>query len=130
MTVDKIRLIQGEKGMELPFETGNWVMLRSEGYSPVQSLVAAIGACGAYVYQSILESSRIEYTFTKVDIDYKRDTDIQSEPLKEVNITFFVSIEEKNHGRAERSLKLISKHCPVMQSLDPKIKVIEEIIFI
>ncbi|MGX7025507.1 OsmC family protein [Vagococcus hydrophili] len=130
MSVDKIELIQGEKGMELPVATGNWVMLRNEGYSPVQSMVGAIGACGAYVYQSILESSRIEYVFEKVEIEYERDTEIQSEPLKEVKINFFVKVDEKSQGRAERGLKLISKHCPVMQSLDPRIKVVEEVNFI
>ena len=34
MTMDKIKLVQGTKGMELPLDTGNWVMLREEGYSP------------------------------------------------------------------------------------------------
>ena len=130
MTMDKIKLVQGTKGMELPLDTGNWVMLREEGYSPVQSLVAAVGACGAYVFQSILDSSRIVYTFKDVEINYERDEIIKSEPVKSIEINFYLSVSEKDQGRAERGLKLIGKHCPVMQSLDPKIEVIEKVHFI
>ncbi|MEG0254631.1 MAG: OsmC family protein [Vagococcus sp.] len=130
MTTDKIELVQGEKGMELPVETGNWIILREGGYSPVQSMVGAVGACGAYVYQSILDSSRIDYTFSKVEINYERDSTIKSEPVKSIEINFYLSVDEKNQGRAERSLKLIGKHCPVMQSLDPKISVVEKATFI
>lgn len=130
MTMDKIELVQGEKGMELPVETGNWIILRDGGYSPVQSMVAAVGACGAYVYQSILESSRIDYTFSKVEINYERDTEVKSEPVKSIAINFYLTVDEEKQGRAERSLKLIAKHCPVMQSLDPKIIVTETATFI
>lgn len=130
MVMDSIKLVQGEKGMELPFESGNWVLLREEGYSPVQSMVGAVGACGAYVYQSVLESSRIAYTFDHVEITYERDEAIQSQPVKKIEISFFLSVEKEKKGRAERGLKLIAKHCPVIQSLNPSIEVIEKAIFL
>ncbi|HRL51001.1 MAG TPA: OsmC family peroxiredoxin, partial [Enterococcus aquimarinus] len=31
-----------------------WILLRGEGYSPVQSLVTAAAACAGYVYISVL----------------------------------------------------------------------------
>ncbi len=130
MTVDKIELIQGLNGMELEVESGNWLMLRDGGYSPVQSMVAAVGACGAYVFQSILESSRIDNTFKKVEISYVRDTGIKSEPIKSIEINFYLTVAEKNQDRAKRSMTLIGKHCPVMQSLDPNIEIIEVATFI
>lgn len=130
MTVNEIKLVQGEKGIELPVESGNWVLLKEEGYSPVQSLVAAVGACGAYVYQSILTKSRIEYEFSYVDLSYERDADVQSEPVKKIDIIFHVKIDEKDQGRAERSLKLISPNCPVIQSLNPTIEVNETVVFL
>lgn len=130
MTVDSIKLVQGEKGMELPVESGNWVLLREDGYSPVQSMVAAVGACGAYVYQSVLDGSRIDYTFSHVEINYERDESIQSEPIKKIEIQFFLSVAEEKQARAERGLKLIAKHCPVIQSLNPTIEVTEKAIFI
>ena len=130
MAIDTIKLIQGEKGMELPLETGNWVMLREEGYSPVQSMVAAVGSCGAYVYQSVLESSRIDFKFDHVEITYERDEEIQSQPVKKIEITFYLTVEEEKQGRAERGLKLIGKHCPVIQSLNPNMELIEKAVFL
>ncbi|MBO0476241.1 OsmC family protein [Vagococcus sp. DIV0080] len=129
MTMDKLQLVQGKEGMELPVESGNWVLLREKGYSPVQSMVAAVGACGAYVYQSILESSRIDYTFDRVEIVYERDEAIKSEPVKKIELQFFVSVADDKQERATRGLKLISKHCPVIQSLNPAIEVIETVVF-
>ncbi|NKC69028.1 OsmC family protein [Vagococcus fluvialis] len=130
MATDKITLVQGDKGMELPVESGNWVLLREEGYSPVQSMVAAVGACGAYVYQSVLESSRIDYTFDHVEVNYERDEEIQSQPVKKIEISFYLTVEQEKQARAERGMKLIAKHCPVIQSLNPSIEVIEKAIFI
>lgn len=130
MAIDMMTLVQGEKGIELPVESGNWVLLREEGYSPVQTMVAAVGACGAYVYQSVLESSRIPNTFDHVEITYERDEEIQSQPVKKIELYFYLTVEEDKRERAERGLKLIAKHCPVIQSLNPNIKVIEKAIFI
>lgn len=42
----EIKLVQGKEGIELPYETGNWVLLKEQGYSPVEMLVASVAACG------------------------------------------------------------------------------------
>ncbi|WP_242542893.1 OsmC family protein [Vagococcus fluvialis] len=102
MATDKITLVQGDKGMELPVESGNWV----------------------------LESSRIDYTFDHVEVNYERDEEIQSQPVKKIEISFYLTVEEEKQARAERGMKLIAKHCPVIQSLNPSIEVIEKAIFI
>lgn len=131
MKKEELVLIQGEKGMELPFETGNWVLLKGEeGYSPVETLAACVGACGAYVYQSILKNSKIAYQFEKVQVTYERDETKKSEPLSKVSLVFDVKIAKEDQGRAERSLKMIGAHCPVMQSLDPTIEINETVNFI
>lgn len=130
MSENQIELIQGEKGMELPVATGNWVLLRDYGYSPVQSLVAAVGACGAYVYQSILTNSKIDYTFERVQINYERDEERKSEPVKKISPTFDVHVAPEQQERAVRALKLIAVNCPVIQSLDPSIEVLEKVEFI
>lgn len=130
MSEEKLLLVQGQQGMELPREGENWVLLKDLGYSPVQSLVAAVGSCGAYVYQSILEKSRIPYRFDRVEINYVRDEERESEPVKEITLVFFVEVEESKQGRAERGLGMVSKYCPVMQSIDPTIVVTEKVVFI
>ncbi|MFV0558110.1 MAG: OsmC family protein [Enterococcus sp.] len=128
--MEKITLIQGEHGMELPRTTENWVLLREYGYSPVQSLVAAAGACGAYVYQDVLKNSKIPVTFHGVELAYTRDEEQTSHPVKELNIHFKVSVAEELQGRAERSVRLVSKYCPVIQSLSANIQIHETVEFI
>lgn len=124
-----MELISGEKGFELVHQSGNWILKKDIGFSPVEMLVASIGACGAYVYEKILTNSHIDFTIANVVISYER-TEIQAKPLSKVVITFSVQISEEEQGKAERALKLIGKNCPVMQSLDPAITVVEEVVFI
>lgn len=131
MKQENLVLVQGAKGMELPFETGNWVLLKGEeGYSPVETLAACVGACGAYVYQSILKNSKIDYQFEKVHVTYKRDETKKSEPLSMVSLVFDIRVAEEDQGKAERGLKMIGAHCPVMQSLDPTIEISEIVNFL
>lgn len=130
MSEHTLELIQGEEGLELPAESGNWVMLRDHGYSPVQSLVAAAGACGAYVYQSVLFNSKVPYTFEKILIDYTRDTNLPSKPLNKIEMTFYLSVPPEFQDKAIRALRLIERNCPVIQSLDPKIHVTETVSFV
>ena len=130
MGYEVIELVQGKTGIEIPLASGNWVMLREEGYSPVQSLAAAVGACGAYVYQSVLNNSKVPYKFQRVTVNYKRDEERQSQPLKEIEIIFYVEIAADLQERALRAAKLIGPNCPVMQSLDPQIKISEVVEFI
>lgn len=127
--MEALTLVQGETGFELPFAAGNWVLKREVGYSPVESLAAAVGACGGYVYTSILEKSKIPVVFKKIEVAYTRDSENKAEPLKTISIRFFVEMAEEYQGRAERSLKLVSQYCPVMQSLDPAITVTESVVF-
>ncbi len=128
---NELQLISGEHGFELPREgSENWVLRKEFGYSPVRSLVAAVGACGGYVYQEVLENSKIPAVFHKVELRYERNPDKKAEPLKRIEVTFFVTVAEELKGRAERSVRLVSQHCPVIQSLDPTIEVVEKVEFI
>ncbi|APB31760.1 OsmC family protein [Vagococcus teuberi] len=130
MTNQIIKLIQGKNGIELPFESGNWVLLKEEGYSPIQMLLASVAGCGAYVYQSILNKSNISYTFKTVSVKYTRNQEKQSKPIESIDMTFEVKVADEDQERARRALKLISKNCPVIQSLDSAISVSETIKFI
>ncbi|ALS01918.1 peroxiredoxin [Enterococcus silesiacus] len=125
-----MELISGEKGFELVHESGNWLLKKDIGFSPVELLVASIGACGAYVYEKILTNSHIDFTIEKVDISYERAEDKQAKPLSRVVIDFSIHVSEEAQGKAERALKLIGKNCPVMQSLDPEIAVVENVNFV
>lgn len=125
-----MELISSEKGIELVHQNGNWLLKKDIGFSPVEMLVASVAACGAYVYEKILTNSAIAFTTEKVTVSYERDSDKQAKPLSQVSITFFLHLSEADQGKAERALKLIGKNCPVIQSLDPEIEVIETAIFL
>lgn len=125
-----MELISGEKGFELVHESGNWLLKKESGFSPVELLVASVGACGAYVYEKILTNSQIDFTIEKVEISYERAEEKPAKPLSRVVITFSIKISQEEQGKAKRALKLIGKNCPVMQSLDPEIAVVEKVNFV
>ncbi|MTD42050.1 OsmC family peroxiredoxin [Erwinia sp. CPCC 100877] len=125
-----MELISGEKGFELVHQSGNWILKKDIGFSPVELLVASIGACGAYVYEQILTNSHIDFTIENVQISYERTEEKPAKPLSQVSILFSVRVVEEAQGKAERALKLISKNCPVIQSLDPEIVVTETVNFV
>ncbi len=125
----ELELIQGNDGIELVHGAGNWKLKREIGFSPVQTLAATVGACGAYVYQGILNNSNIPYTFNRATVTYETDLEKAPNPIKSVQLTFYADVTAEYQGRAERALKLVSKNCPVIQSLDPAITVTEKVIF-
>lgn len=127
---DKITLRQGTDGFELEvFGKENWIMRRELGYSPVQSIVASAAACGGYVYQHLLENSHISATFDRVEADYTRQKDNVG-AITSIQLTFFISVEESDQPKAQTCLKLVSRYCPVIQSLDPAIEIVETVEFI
>ncbi|QTU82630.1 OsmC family protein [Carnobacteriaceae bacterium zg-C25] len=127
---EKIVLQQGIKGFELSVQDApNWVMLREVGYSPVQSMVASIGACGGYVYQELLRNSNVPFTFHRVELAYERHDDNVG-ALSKVTVTFVVSVEESVQAKASAIVKLVSRYCPVIQSLNPAIQLEEYVEFI
>ena len=130
MSENQIELIQGEKGMELPITKGNWVLLRDYGYSSVQSLVVAVGTCGTYVYQLIVTNSKIDYAIERMKINYERDEERKSEPVKLISLTFDVHVAPEQQERTVKALKLIVVNCPVIQSLNPSIELQEKVEFI
>lgn len=125
-----MELISSEKGFELVHKSGNWVLKKEIGFSPVEMLVASIGACGAYVYEKVLTNSQVEFEFEHVEISYERAETKPAKPLSRVEIVFSLHVTEADQGKAERALKLIAKNCPVIQSLDPEIVVVENVIFL
>lgn len=125
-----MELISTNKGIELVHENGNWILKKELGFSPVELLVASIAACGAYVYEKVLTNSKISFTTERVEVDYERSETKKTKPLSQVVITFYLTVPEEDQGKAERSIKLITQNCPVMQSLDPAITVTEKVVFV
>ncbi|WP_261806056.1 OsmC family protein [Lapidilactobacillus luobeiensis] len=117
---------QTEQGLQNT-QTETWTFRRGIGYAPVQALVSAIAVCESYVYQEILTNSKIPFTFQKTTVSYERVTTGSVNPLKTVTVTFYVQIPEAKQGLATRALRLVQANCPVTQSLDPAIKLSEQL---
>lgn len=127
-----LTLFHGADGFELPVaEKENWIMLREFGYSPVQSLVAAVGACGGYVYHDVLDNSKIAHELVEVRLSYTRDEEKRAHPIKTITIVFVAKgVAADLQGRAERALRLVSPNCPVIQTLSADVEIHESVKFI
>lgn len=128
--MNKLKLVNGQVGLELEHKNGNWVMLKDYGYSPVQMLVASIGACGQYVYKSVLEKSSIPGQLMDVTIEYSVDENSKSHQLKEVKINFEMKIQPQFQTKALSALRLVNEFCPVIQSLNSDISIEKTVKFI
>lgn len=120
-----MELIMGTNGVELVHANGNWDLKRGTGYSPAQALVSAVGACGVYVFTGMLEASGIAHEFVNAKLDYENDETIRIKPIKKIEVNYFMKIDEKDRVRAERIMAMVPNNCPVMQSINPKIEVVE-----
>ncbi len=122
-----MELVMGKNGVELTHPDGNWDLKRGTGYSPAQAMVAAAGACGVYVFTGMLDASGVAHTFIRAAVDYENDETIRIKPVKKIMIDYYMDIDVDARDRAERILKLVHKNCPVIQSLNPNIEVVEQI---
>ncbi|KGL39643.1 osmotically inducible protein C [Listeria newyorkensis] len=122
-------IVRGTNGFDVIHENGNWQLNRDTGFSPTQATVAAVAACSGYVYDSILEKKRIDYTIENIHADFEQDQEAVVRVLKKIEVTFTLKVAPENQAKAEKALHLVKKSCPVAMSLDPKIEIIEKVIF-
>ncbi len=125
-----MELVFGNNGVELVHQDGNWDLKAGFGFSPVETLVASVGACGMYVFQGILNGSKVDHEFVNAKVSFKVDEESRVRPVKEIKIDYFMKVEEANRTKAERIMELVPKSCPVMQSLKSDITVIENIHYV
>lgn len=123
-------LVKNGKVLELVHPTGNWTLIKEEGFSPVQITVAAVAACSGYVYQTLLEKKRIELNDLSIHTDYEQDQESAVHVLTKINVTFTVDLVDKsNQAKAEKAVHLVKDACPVAKSLDPSIEINEIVVF-
>lgn len=122
-------IVRGTNGFDVIHENGNWQLNRDTGFSPTQATVAAVAACSGYVYDSILEKKRIDYTIENIHADFEQDQEAVVRVLKKIEVTFTLKVAPENEAKAEKALHLVKKSCPVAMSLDPKIEILEKVIF-
>lgn len=124
-----MKLVNGKNGIELVHPSGNWELKKDFGFSPVESLVAAVGSCGMYVFEAILNGSKIDHEFVETKVAFEA-AEKRPHPVKEITIDYYIKMDEANHAKAERIMELVPKSCPVMQSLSADVTVIEKLHFV
>lgn len=130
MSVETFTLNKVGKNFTLATKSEPWVLIREEGYSPVQMLVTSVAACAGYVYASVLEKSNVPHEIEKVTASYTRNMEKKTNPIQSIEVLIYTRVPVIQQEKAERCVKLISPNCPVIQSIDPNIEVIEKVIFI
>ncbi|WP_088840835.1 OsmC family protein [Listeria sp. ILCC797] len=117
------------KKVELLHETGNWPLIKEEGFSPVQITVAAVAACSVYVYAKLLEKKRIPFEDLEVDVDYEQDLEQPVHVIKKINVQFEVKVAAEFQQKAEKTVHLVKDACPVAKSMHPDIEITEQVRF-
>lgn len=125
-----MELIFGEKGVELQHPEGNWQLKKGVGFSPVEMTAASVAACGMYVFEDILKNSKVDFRFDKVETNYERSETKPAKPISKVMIDFYLEVPQEQQERVLRISKMINKHCPVMQTLDPEVVIEEQVHFV
>ncbi|WP_163652243.1 OsmC family protein [Listeria sp. PSOL-1] len=124
-----MKLIKNGKKIELIHADAHWPLIKEEGFSPVQMVVAAASACSGYVFVKLLTKKRIKVNSLMMDVDYKQNLDEAVHVIEEITIHFFLDIAEADQEKAQSALKYVKKACPVVMSLHPDIKIVEKLTF-
>lgn len=89
----------------------------NEGFRPMQSLLAALGACSSMDVISILKKQKLEPFGLRVVVDGERETGKDANLWKTVHAHFIVTGSVPNE-KAERAVRLsMEKYCSVTMTL-------------
>ncbi|WP_239256992.1 OsmC family protein [Listeria ilorinensis] len=124
-----MELIKRGKKIELLHPNGDWTLLKEEGFSPIQITVAAVAACSGYVYHTLLEKKRVPVEELTIEVDYEQDQDQPVHVLTKIDVHFTLKVAEEDQKKAESALKFVKEACPVAQSINPDVVIIESVTF-
>ncbi|MCL1631568.1 OsmC family protein [Sporolactobacillus sp. CPB3-1] len=124
-----MELIQPSETLELVHEHGNWQISQDIGFSPVQLVAASAAACSTYVFEKLLDERGIPYELDKVLFDYQLGV-YYPNPIAKIDVQFFMKANDRVREEIESVFYQISEHCPVIQTLHPRVKVNASILFV
>ncbi|MED1665888.1 OsmC family protein [Brevibacillus laterosporus] len=111
----------------LPFENLTISSDRQSGFKPIDLLVSAIAGCSQIVFTRILEKQRISYDSLTLQIDAVQSEDAPN-PLTKVSLVYTIAGSDLIQEKLEKALRLIPSNCTIIQSLNPNIEVVEQVI--
>lgn len=107
-----------DKGKTIVFDNLASVGGHEEGFRPMQTLLAAMGACSSMDVISILKKQRLEPFELRVVIDGERETGKDANLWKTIHARFVVKGSVPKE-KAERAVELsMTKYCSVTKTLE------------
>lgn len=125
----EVELIEQSETLELVHESGNWLLSREKGFSPVQLVTASAAACSTYVFEELMSRYQIPCRLIRVLFDYLEDP-VYPNPVSQIHVFFYLQAEESQYEAIRKTFLEIPGNCPVIQSLHPRVQVDESIIFV
>lgn len=123
-----MELIQPTETIELIHENGNWQLGRGKGFSPVQLVAASAAACSAYVFEELLDQRQIQYRLIRVSVEYTENP-YPPNPIAQIDVRLLLEAAKSVQEAVKQIFLEIPGHCPVIQSLNPKIRINEAVYF-
>lgn len=124
-----MELVFKDKNIELIGKQNKLDIMSNAEFTPVQLVVSAVASCGMYVFRAILKNSGVAHEFVKTTVDFEVDRSTSVKPLKNIELVYYLKVDEDIKAKVERIKKLVAANCPVMQSLSEDVEVVEKIIY-
>lgn len=99
------------------------------GFLPTELLAASIASCSGLVFQSILRKQRIKVDLITIDVDMEQN-EYEANRVEKVVLTFTVSGKNLDENILRKNLKLTSKYCTIVRSVERSIQVDKELIIL
>ncbi len=116
-----------DRGNKLTMDTGKDFGGYGQGFSPMQTLLAAIGGCSAIDIISILKKQKQEIESFEMIVDGEREKDAVPSPFTSIHIVYHLkgNIDKE---KAQRAADLsIEKYCSVSVMLEKTAKITYEV---
>ena len=108
----------GPNGQKIQFDGSAAIGGLDEGFSPMQSLLAAMGGCSAIDVVLILKKQKQVLTALKIIIDGEREAGKEPALWKTIHAQFILTGSPLEKDKAERAVALsMDKYCSVAATL-------------
>jgi len=96
------------------------------GFRPFQLFVSSIVGCSGSVFRTVLDKKRISYDTIEIDASVERDEQ-KANKVTKIRLHFIIEGKNLNLDQLQKSLKVSSKNCAMVQSVKDAITIEETI---
>ena len=116
-----------EAGKTLSMDAGPAIGGHGQGFSPMQTVLAAIGGCSGIDLISILKKQKQEIESFEMTVDGEREKDAVPAPFTAIHIVYHIK-GKVDKDKAQRAADLsIEKYCSVSKMLEKSAKITYEV---